>query len=261
MSIRVIAKRTVLDPYRTRGLWVVLGVFGLLFGLSVYLQVRRDIGLSTLLVSTVYVFVPLVVIACNYDTIAGRRQGSLRVMLSHPHSRREVVLGTAIGRSLVTVVIVSFGFLVASAVYLAYDGVPAIEPLLRGWLAALLLGVMMTGLAVGISAGARTSNRAGLLSFFAFLLFFIFWRQIVLRLYALLDTYFAFSAASRPEWVDLLLWMNPLQGYFAVIGELTHRTRGVDGFYATEWFGILVLLAWIVLPLLIGSWRFGRSDL
>jgi ABC-2 type transport system permease protein len=266
MSVRVVAKRTVLDPYRSRGLWVVLGIFGLLFGLIVYARVSRarvgrEIRLANMLVNAAYVFVPIVVIATNYNTIANRRQnGSVRTMLSYPHSRRELVLGTAIGRTLVTVVTISFGFLVASGVYLAYSGVPPIKPLLRGWLAVLLLGMTMTGLSIGISAGARTTNRAGLLSFFAFLLFFVFWQQTVLRLDAALDRFFAFSMQTK--WVEFLLYLNPLQAYFAVVGELApYQTGGVDGFYATEWFGIIVLLAWIVLPLLIGLWQFGRSDL
>lgn len=261
MSVRVIAKRTVVDPYRSRGLWVLLGIIGGLFGLMMYTRVEEDIILGSVLANIAYLFVPFIVIASNYTTIANRRQnGSVRTMLSYPHSRRDLVFGTAIGRILVTIATVSFGLFVASVVYLIYSGVPAVEPLLRGGLAALLLGVTMTGVTIGISAGSRTTNRAALLSFFAFLLFLILWEVIVRRLFSYADDFFEFSA--RPEWVDLLIWLNPLQAYFAVVGTLMpYQTRGVDGFYTTEWFGVVVLVAWIVIPLLIGNWQFGRSDL
>lgn len=224
MSIRVVAKRTVLDPYRSRGLWVILGIFGLLFGLIIYSRMGSDFILGSALANAAYLLVPLIVIAINYNTIANRRQnGSVRTILSYPHSRRELVFGTAIGRILITIATVSFGFLVASLVYLAYSGVPAVKPLLRAWLVALLLGVTMTGFTVGISAGSRTTNRAALLSFFSFLLFYILWDVIVGRLSAYADDFFGFTA--RPEWVDILLWLNPLQAYFALVGTQIGRAH------------------------------------
>ena len=103
-------------------------------------------------------------------------------------------------------------------------------------------------------------NQAVLSAFLSFLVFFLFWRLIILRLYSSLDRFFSFPA-SRPEWVDILLWFNPLQAYFAVVSELSQETKGIEGFYATEWFGVAVLVGWIVVPLLIGLWQFGRSDL
>jgi ABC-2 type transport system permease protein len=146
-------------------------------------------------------------------------------------------------------------------VYFVYAGIPAVEPFLRCWLAALLLGVSITGFTVGVSASSRTMNQAGLFAFLSFLVFFVFWRLIILRLYSSLDRFLSFPA-SRPEWVDILLWLNPLQAYFAVVSELApNRTKGVEGFYASEWFGVAVLVGWIVVPLLIGLWQFGRNDL
>lgn len=261
MSIRVIAKQTMLDPYRSRYLWVLFGVYGFLFGLIMYIQGEGEVILGNVLANAAFLFIPFIAIASNYNTIANRRQnGSIRTMLSYPHSRRELVFGTAIGRTLITIGTISFGLLVASIVYLVDFGVPAVEPLLRGWLAALLLGVTMTSFTVGISVSSQTTTRAALLSFVSFFIFLSIWKIIVGKIFQYADGFFEFPA--QPEWVDLLLYLNPLQAYFAVVGELVpYRTKGVDGFYATEWFGILVLLAWIVLPLLIGNWRFGRSDL
>jgi ABC-type transport system involved in multi-copper enzyme maturation permease subunit len=56
--------------------------------------------------------------------------------------------------------------------------------------------------------------------------------------------------------------LNPLQAYFAVVGDLVPaRTGGIEGFYTSEWYGVLVLLAWLVVPLLIGLWKLERNDL
>lgn len=263
MSWRVVAKRTLLNPYRTRYLWILLGIVALLFGLVTHSFTRVSSGIASMslgasLVGVGFMFVPLIAIACSYGTIAERRQnGSLRVMLSYPHSRRDIVLGTLLGRSVLIAGLVSFGFLVACAVALVESGLPSVRPFLLVWLAALLLGIAMTGLAVGISASSRTTNRAALTSFAAFLLFFI-WHPG--PIHALLNR-FSLSASLPSEWVDVFVSLNPIHAYNTIVSDLTPSAGDVSGFYTTEWFGVLVLLAWLALPILIGGWRFGRSDL
>lgn len=264
MSWLVVAKRTLIDPYRTRYLWVLLGIVALLFGLvthSFFRQVSSGLTTMTLgasLVGVGFMVVPLIAIACSYGTIAGRRQnGSLRVLLSYPHSRREIVFGTVLGRSVLIAGLVSIGFLVACTVALVESGLPTVRPFLLVWLAALLLGIAMTGLAVGISAGSRTTNRAALTSFATFLLFFV-WQPG--PIHALLPR-FSLSASLPSEWIDIFVALNPIQAYNTIVSDLTPSASDVSGFYTTEWFGILVLLAWSILPILIGGWRFGRSDL
>lgn len=264
MSWLDVAKRTLIDPYRTRYLWILLGIVALLFGLVTHSFVGRiSSGMTTMslgasLVGVGFMFVPLIAIACSYSTIAGRRQnGSLRVVLSYPNSRWDIVLGTVLGRCVLIAGLVSFGFLVACAVALVESGLPTVRPFLLVWLAALLLGIAMTGLAVGISASARTTNRAALTSFGAFFLFFL-WQPG--PIHALLNR-FSLTQSLPSEWVDIFVALNPIQAYNTIVSDLTSSMSDVSGFYATEWFGALVLLAWLVLPLLIGGWQFGRSDL
>lgn len=261
MSLRVIAKRVALDPYRTRYLWVELGLFGLFFGLMTHLSSGFERSLGSHLVATSYIFVVLLAIGLSYDQIAKRRQnGSLRAMLAYPHSRRDIVLGTAIGRGLVTCGDITFGFLVAVAVSVLESGtLPVGGPLLYSWLTVMLIGATMNGLISGISAGTRTTNQAGLISFTSLILFFGLWGFIPKGIRYLLNG--SWPTPPAPDWEIVFTWLNPFQAYQAVSGGLLQSNQAVSGFYSTEWFGVLVLLVWLLGPLLVGYRQFERSDL
>lgn len=263
MSWRVIAKRVAVDPYRTRYLWVELGLFGLFFGLMAYFPSAIEQTLGSVLAASSYMFVSILAIGLSYDLIARRRvNGSIRVMLAYPHSRRDIVIGTAIGRGLVLAGLITFGFLVAIVVSVLKTGMlPAGGPLLSGWLTVLLVGVMMTGLTIGISAGSRTTSRSGITSFIALILFFGLWDTIPRGIRYFLTGGWPSPDVPTPQWELVFRWLNPFKAYHAVAGGLTQTTQGVSGFYASRWFGVLVLLMWLFVPLLIGLLGFEKSDL
>lgn len=262
MSWQVIAKRDVLDPVRSRSLAVLAGVYVVLFGAAAYFQANWATSLASLLVSSVRIFVPLTAFALGYQSIVkGRQNGSLRVILGYPHTRREVVFGRAVGRSLVMAGIITVGFIAAALVYTFEAGVPALVPSIVAWGLALLLGVSMACFAVGISASVRTTNRAVMLCFGAFLLFLVFWRQLPFLLRYVFNGFNA-PQGPPPEWTAVFTHLEPLNAYRTTIsGFLPGRTVRVTEFYTTEWFGILVILAWLVLPVLVGLWRFNQNDL
>lgn len=262
MSWRVIAKRDVLDPYRSRTLWILGITYAVLFGAAAYFQAGREMTLASLLVSSVRIFVPITALMLGYQSIVKSRQnGGLRVILGFPHTRREVVFGRALGRSLVMAGTITLGFIAAALVYAVEAGLPAIEPYIIAWGLALLLGVSMACLAVGISASVRTTNKAVMLSFGAFLLFLAFWRQLPFLFRYVLNGFTA-PQGPPPEWTAIFAQLDPLTAYQTTIsGLLPGRTVRVTEFYTTEWFGILVLLAWLVIPVLVGLWRFNRNDL
>ncbi len=262
MSWRVIARRDALDPYRSRSLFVYLTVFVLLFGLGTYLQTSSETALAAMHVSTVGVFVPVASVVVGYQAIVKRREnGALRVVLSFPHTRREVVLGTAVGRSVVAAVLITTGFLVATAVYLLRAGVPDLGLLALAWLLALLIGVAMAAFAVGVSASVRTTNRAVVTCFGAFMAFLGIWGQIP-ALARYVANGFSMPPGPQPEWALVFTHLNPITAYRTTMATLLPGGASTDpAFYATPWFGVLVLLAWIVVPLAIGATRFDRDDL
>lgn len=262
MSWRVVAKREALDPYYSGSLWVYLAVFVLLFGLGTYAGAGRGGELAGLLQGAVYGFVPLIALALGYDAVAERRQnGALRVDLALPHSRRDVVIGTAVGRGLVVAAGITAGYLTAVVVYLVEAGLPTPGLTLLGWLLAVLFGVTVVEVAVGISAGVATTNRAVLGAFGSLLLFFVFWRQLPGAVRYALNG-FAAPAGPPPEWAIAFTYIEPLTAYrTTMMGLLPGSAPTQSSVYTTPWFGVLVLVAWLVVPLLVGTRRFEASDL
>lgn len=90
------------------------------------------------------------------------------------------------------------------------------------------------------------------------------------------------------EWYFVLKRLNPLEAYRVLAGtsldeavqavprfpvenipvgttpeqlELANRLAGSVPFYLDEWFAVVVLLAWGVVPVLVGYWTFERTDL
>lgn len=262
MSWTVVADRNARDPYRSRSLWVHLAVFVLVFGLAAYFIAPGGQPLAAALVSIVAFFVPLVALAVGYQSVAQSRQnGGLRVVLSYPHTRREVVLGTAVGRGVVMAGLVTVGLLTAAVVATVRAGVPDLGALATVWALGALLAVSIVGLAVGISAAVRTTNRAAVLSFGSYLLFLGLWGQIPGILLYVLNG-FSPPRGPTPEWVAVFGQLNPTNAFqTAVRGMLSGGSVPTAEFYTTAWFGVLVLLAWLCLPLVAGTLRFERSDL
>ncbi|WP_135805747.1 ABC transporter permease subunit [Halorussus marinus] len=262
MSWTVVAERNALDPYRSRSLWVYLAVFVVLFGLAGYVVAPGGQPLAAALVGIVAFFVPLVSLVVGYQSVAQSRQnGGLRVVLSYPHTRREVVVGTAVGRAIVMAGLVTAGFLAAALVAALRTGVPELGSLAVVWALGVLLAVSIVGLAVGISAAVRTTNRAAVLGFGTYLLFLGLWSQLPGIVRYVLNG-FSPPRGPIPEWVAVFGQLNPTNAFqTAVRGLVSGGPAPTEAFYATAWFGVLVLVAWLCLPLVVGILRFDRSDL
>jgi len=150
---------------------VVLGsAFGIESGavVAIILQVLLG-GMS--------VFIPLIAIGIAYQSIAGEREsGSLKLLLSLPNSRLDVVVGKFLGRLGVLSVAVVIGFvsmLLATAV--TFDGDIQADIILTFMLAVLLLTVVFVGIAVSVSAFSESTFSAAIGGFGLFVVFQFAW--------------------------------------------------------------------------------------
>lgn len=261
MTVGVFVRRNVLDPVRSRSIWVYLGVFALVFGLVGYM-IGSSVGggYSMLVPEIMAVLAPLAALAFTYDAIAGPRQsGSLRVLLSYPYTRRELVLGTLVGRIVVVAVGIVVGVLVGALALMLFGGNVDFGELLVGLGLTLLLSTAIVALALGISASVSTSSRAAVVAFGIYLLFFAFWGLIPTLVRWVLGG-FSFPAGPTPEWVAIWNQLNPIEAFRTATGSFFQGPTG-DVFYHSLWFSILVLVGWFVLSTLIGLVRFERTDL
>lgn len=231
-------------------------------------------------------FVPGIALVVGYMAVVGeRRTGSLRMLLSYPFSRLDVVLGKFVGRVAVTTTALAAGFAVATVLVLALYGYPGNEAF-GGFLgASVLLAATITGLAVGSSAASSTRGRSMALTFGSFVAMVFFWKPVSVGLYYVV--YGTRPGVEAEPWYLLVRRLNPLESYRVVVGSVlgrriqpvpnlpvedvpatapperlavANRVAGDVPWYLEEWTAVVVLLAWGLVPLVLGYRRFHGAD-
>jgi ABC-2 type transport system permease protein len=217
------------------------------------------------------VFIPIVAIAASYRALAGERQsGSLKVLLSLPNSRADVVVGKVLGRAGVVTVALLVGFavgLVATAAlaeafsaleYIAFVGT------------SLLFALVFVSIAVGVSAFTASTSRAAYGSFGIFVVFQFLWSVLVQGVVYALNG-FSFEGLQQGSTLfdvaQVLQILNPATAYqqgtrwtVRLLAE-NQEVQSASAFYLEPWFGFVIMAIWIILPLAVGYYRFEASDL
>ncbi|MFW5957364.1 MAG: ABC transporter permease [Natronomonas sp.] len=291
MTLRAVVEKDFRDAIRSR---LLLGLTGLFVLFSIALayfvseldqqtQFQQQIAgeLTTLVliggfVGPVSIFVPIVAIAASYRAIAGERQsGSLRLLLSLPNDRLNVVVGKFLGRSGVVSIALLIGFgvgLVATAMLTESFSV-------LGYLAfvaaSLLLGFVFVSISVGVSAFTSSTSRAAYGAFGLFIVFEFLWNVLVTGIvYAANGFSLPGPDEELPGWLsnlsEVLVVVDPTTAYeqsvFWVVRRIaddaqTDEAVSEAAFYLQDWFGFVILLLWIAIPLAIGYYRFENADL
>ena len=290
-----VARKDFEDVVRSKLLWgLTVGFVGLLvFFLFVgYASGETDDATMTELLSGMgqfaMFFIPLIALIAGFMAIVGERQsGSLRVLLSYPFSRTDVLVGKVVGRSLVVAVAILFGYLVVTLLGVPLTGELPIVDVVLVTAITTLLGVTFTATAVGISASTASRGTALAWVVGLFFLLLVLWEALAVGIYYLVT-------GSRPgldvePWYFLLSQLNPLEAFRIAVGEITgeyvwpmvqlgledipvgdvgpedlQTESRVDGdlpFYLQPWFSVLTFAAWIVVPLAVGYRRFLGADL
>ncbi|WP_436923556.1 ABC transporter permease subunit [Halosimplex amylolyticum] len=220
-----------------------------------------------------------VAIVAAYASVAGEREsGSLRVLLSFPTDRGTVLLGKAVSRTLVLLAVSLGTYLVLGGVLIqAYGTLDGVEYLVdAGLLAAFTFA--WAGLSVGVSAAVATKVRAVALLFGLYLVLgpLDLWRATVVRAVGMIVEGPGFdpsglstltsASPDAPEWYLYVGRLNPVQATLAATDWTSHvltasRWSAQYNTLAHNAFGLAAILAWGLVPLAVGYWRFGRADL
>ena len=294
MTWTQVARKDFEDAVRSKMLWGLMAVFVGFMGFVLMIAINTtdaaeatgDAALS-LTAQFGQLFVPLIaMVAGNMAVVGERRAGSLRILLGYPHSRRDVVFGKLVGRSIVIGVTLAVG----SAVSILFVALAIESPdfgNVAGLLAAIVLfGSAMGGLAVGISASVTSRGKAMALAIGSVLVFWLVWDAVAAGVYALATG--ALPGLHPEPWYFLLEQLSPVGAFRSVAQEfissrvssifilgledipqntpreqltVSNRVVGHLPFYLKTWFNVLTLAAWGLLPTLVGYLRFKRSDL
>jgi ABC-2 type transport system permease protein len=272
MTWTAVARKDFLDAVRSRTLWILVVLFVGLLGLIAYgAQTIEDAALSQFIDFTAEgftLFVPLVAIVLGYKSIIDEREsGSIALTLSFPHSRRDMVVGKFAGRSAVLAIPVVVGLLVASVlVVVFYDSFPAVSYLLFAAL-NVALGLGFLAIAIALSMSTTVSRRVTAGAFGVYLVLAVLWSELVDVFIVLLWRFRPEALADPPGWSVLLRLSSPVESYNRLVTTLFDSTAGSAytgpgaPWFVDSWVAVLLLVAWVAVPLSVGYLRFDSVDL
>ena len=231
-----------------------------------------------------------IALVSSYGAVIDEREsGSLKLLLSLPHSRSDVVFGKLAGRSAVVVLPVLVGFVVALVALFATGTGVDFGSFFPHVALTALLGAAFVALGVGVSAASASSRRAILVSLGVYFLFALLWSLVAQGVPSLVRWVAErLPGVSAPGGLTLaklqlfVTYLNPLRAYETLVAQLyfgnVASARLVKAglrqrlqlqpvlqesipFYFTGWFILLVLLAWIAVPPVLGYLVFEDADL
>ncbi len=285
MSWSAVARKDFWDAIRSRLLLVLTVLFALFAAGAAFFVTEIDAGgpfvgeLTTILliaglVSATAIFIPIVSIAAAYRSLAGEREsGSLKLLLSLPNSRADVVVGKFAGRAAVVSVALLVGFAVGLIVTAALaDAFSPLEYVVFVGV-SLLFAFVFVAITVGVSAFTSSASRAAYGAFGLFVVFQFLWGVLAQGVVYVLNG-FSFEGIEQGDALlnlyEFLVIVDPTTAYqqatLWVVRQLAEEGEGQGmaaelPFYAQDWFGFVVMAVWVALPLAIGYLRFESSDL
>jgi ABC-2 type transport system permease protein len=265
MSVRTIARKDLADASRSTTLWAVTavvllstaGVTGLLAATS-GMTAGEVFGLSFQLAGTM---LPIVALILAKGAITAEREaGSLRVLLSLPPSRRDVLVGKLLGRTALMLVATLVGGLATGLVVLAMLGgsVASIVSFV-GFLG--LMSVAFVAIGVGISAGSASDSRATAVAVSAYMILVALWNLIQTAIQYGAVELGLIAAGNEPAWLRLVGLFPPNRAADAAYrAAVDGQLFGTDPF-ASVWLPVLVLMAWVFAPVTAGYLRFRDAQI
>ena len=283
MTSSAIASKDLTATSRSRGLWALATVLALLFagiayGFSGYALSATEtvVELFKILGMLLAFLLPIVALVATYMAIAGEREsGGVKFLLAFPNTRRDVFLGKLASRFLVVAVGLCFAFLAATMVAAAKHGV-VLAGLVLGLLAlSLAYAGAFVSIALSVSATVATRSRAvtaAIGSYFLLVLLYVVPGVRVTVIVRWLHTQIL-GFERNVDLYNAITFTSPYVAYRKATNLLLPVEREATVFrrygdaagdlpaYLHDEVALVVLAAWIVLPLAVGYRRFAGADL
>lgn len=267
--VATIARKELRDAVRARWFWLYSAGFAVLAGLLAMIALPEGISgaagfgrTAASLVALVQLVVPLIALTLGAQSIAVQAErGTLRFLLSHPVTRREVFVGMYLGHVAALLAMCGVGFGTAGAIASVRDA--GIDPGAFARIAILswVLGAAMLGLGMLLSVVTRRAGAALGAAVFTWLaLVFVGELGIMGTAVATrmpVDVLFL-SVLVNPVEAFRLASLSALSGSLDVLGPA--GTYAVDTYGdALPWVLIGGLVVWAVIPTAVAGHRFERG--
>lgn len=237
MSWKVVARKDFQDAIRSWWLWGLSILFVMLFTLPALLRFYVGWGEDPMVADgtvAIYIFimkeplsllVPVIAIVVSYSSITKEHtSGTMKLLLSLPHARWEVVLGKVVGRSAVMVAPILLGFLISFLVILPAASSFALQSYLTFTLLTAMLGVVFVAISVSISAVATSDRRAmvGVVGVYLFAVFF--WNQFADAIADGAHEYAGVDTGTRYLIELFVKVLNPVEAYKTLVDAIVMGT-------------------------------------
>ncbi len=269
-----VARYDLRNARRSRILWGVVGIYVAFVALLFYANGSGSSpDVENAILGTVFftaVLLPLVAIAGSYLAVAGERESNtIRFLLSQPVSRPAVVAGKLLSRGLMTVGALVLALAVGLVVVLLLFSDPDLSPLLPfGAFTTLFVGAYVS-VAVAISAVSDSRSRAiaGTIGvyFVTDLLAILQGVGLEALIRGLLGNVLGLDLTDTFYNVTIAV-VSPTRAYLnATLGTIgPGRLLGVSGDVPPLLEPpamVAVLVAWTVVPLVLGTVAFARTEI
>ena len=287
MSLALVAKKDFQDASRSKVLWILSVLYVLLISAMVWAfaefesllagddaaaaaQQGVSFNLYLFMAGATTLFISATALVVSYKAIAGEREsGQLKLLLGLPHSRVDVLLGKVIGRTAVLAAPVVLGFAVALLVAFALGVNVVVTEYAIFALLTVLYALVYVSIVVGVSAMASTTTQATAGAISIFVVLEVLWDLVptvtLFGYYYITDQSLPVSPAEYPEWYYVVTRLAPTSAYNAARNAVLPKSASVSidssSFLLQDWLGFVVLGLWLVVPLLVGYWRFEAADL
>ena len=267
-QIGVIAGKEFWDRIRNRWVLAVALVFTVFALVIAYFGAAQQgaVGFRSIeltiasLVSLVIYLIPLIALVLGFDAIVGERErGSLDLLLAMPITRLELLLGKYLGLAAALAFSTVAGFGLVAIVLAAKLDLNALFHYFGFMLSSVLLGCAFLSLAVMLSTFAADRTRASGLAIAAWFFFVLVFDLLLLGALVVSGgqwggELFPYLLLANPADVFRILNIFSLDEVRTLYGLATVFPRAL----ADPWLLGLVMLAWIVTPLAIATWRFRK---
>ncbi len=271
MSTLLIAKKDFEDAIRARTLQLLVAFFVGFTTLTFHYHRSRlgpggtFIDLYDGILGKLGVIIPLLGVMAGYKTVVGEREsGSLKLLLTLPHSRRDILLGKFIGRAAIVLVTMGIGFALVGVQTILFTDLFSVTEFFLAIGEITLFGVVFVAIAVAFSTAMRSSMKAAIGALGLTIVFSFFYDIVIGYITIYLDPpqYFPDAGVFRPDpgpnWLFVLPRLNPRKAFYT---GPQYEVAPPRPFYLEGWFGWVIIIAWLVVPLAIAYWRFRDSDL
>jgi ABC-2 type transport system permease protein len=289
MKALTVARKDFKDTRRTKTLWIVAFLLFFLGSLMAYVfDGGSSLGSATdrferaflSIAQVTSIIVPIVAIVATYLAIAGERErGSIKFLLSLPNTRRQVFAGKLASRVLVVALSLAGMFGLAAAILSFRHSVFSAGFVVGVSAVTICYALTFVSISLALSAAVATRTRAiagAVTAYFGLVVFYIF---PVASIVDIVNWVHDSLLGLGQNWdlYNLVEFTSPFvafqKGLNLVVPEQMHtrpfvRSRAEESLtqsdlplYLQDEFALAIFAFWIVIPLLVGFWRFKRVDL